>query len=94
MEDYKVVIDNLEDFIQNGMKEYIIKGLTDACLLVEGDAKKKAPSRDGQLRQSITHTVDEENLVGYVGSNLEYAPYVEIGTGIHSSLGTGRQDVP
>jgi len=92
MEDFKIVVDNLQEFINNGMQEYIQKGLTDACLLVEGSAKRNAPSRDGQLRQSITH--DIEDFTGYVGTNLEYAPYVEIGTGIHSSEGTGREDVP
>lgn len=94
MEDYKIVLDNLQEFINKGLSEYIVKGLTDACLIVEGEAKKKAPGRDGQLRQSITHEVDTDNLIGYVGSALEYAPYVEIGTGIYSSEGTGRQDVP
>ena len=92
MEDYKIVVNNLQEFINKGLQEKVAKGLTDACLIVEGEAKRKAPARDGQLRQSITHAV--EDFTGYVGSNLEYAPYVEIGTGIHSSEGTGRQDVP
>lgn len=35
--------------------------------------------RTGALRNSITHTVDGQTAV--VGSNLEYAPYVELGTG-------------
>lgn len=47
------------------------------------------PVRDGQLRQSITHEVCPQ--YGVVGTNVEYAPYVEIGTGLFSSLGTGRQ---
>lgn len=47
------------------------------------------PVRDGQLRQSITHEVFPQ--YGVVGTNVEYAPYVEIGTGLFSSLGTGRQ---
>lgn len=94
MEDYKIVVNNLEKFIQDGLPEALVEGLTKACLIVEGEAKKKAPSRDGQLRQSITHEVVKETSTGYVGSNLEYAPYVEIGTGIYSSEGTGREDVP
>ena len=42
---------------------------------------------------SITHEIEEtsENrTTGAVGTNLEYAPYVEFGTGIFSSLGNGR----
>ena len=32
----------------------------------------------GRLRNSISHTVDGEAV--YIGSNVEYAPYVELGT--------------
>lgn len=63
--------------------------LTECCILVEGTAKTLCPVRDGQLRQSITHEVNPQ--MGVVGTNVEYAPYVEIGTGIFSSAGTGRQ---
>ncbi len=35
--------------------------------------------RGGTLRNSITHTVQEDTLS--VGTNVEYAPYVELGTG-------------
>lgn len=34
--------------------------------------------RTGRLRNSITHAKDAD--AAYVGSNLEYAPYVEMGT--------------
>lgn len=64
--------------------------LNKACILVENDAKKKCPVDKGQLRNSITHEVEGTKAV--VGTNTEYAPYVEIGTGIFSSEGTGRQD--
>lgn len=63
--------------------------LEDSCSIIEAQAKINAPVNDGQLRQSITHTV--ENSVGTVGTNVEYAPYVEIGTGLFSSEGNGRQ---
>ncbi len=68
------------------------QALNKACLIVENEAKMRCPVDDGQLRQSITHEVD--NNEGYVGTNVEYAPYVEIGTGLFSSKGTGRKDVP
>ena len=64
--------------------------LNKACILVENDAKKKCPVDKGQSRNSITHEVGGTEAV--VGTNPEYAPYVEIGTGIFSSEGTGRQD--
>lgn len=63
--------------------------LTKACLLVEGDAKKRCPVDTGQLRASITYEV--EGNTGVVGTNVEYAPYVEYGTGKYASNGKGRQ---
>ena len=35
----------------------------------------------GNLRNSITHRVDEGEPASYIGSDTEYAAYVELGTG-------------
>lgn len=43
----------------------------------------------GRLRNSIAHTVVKEDI--YIGTNLEYAPYHELGTGIYASQPGGRQ---
>lgn len=67
------------------------KGLEKACLIVERSAKQKAPKGTGELRRSITHKIEDE--VGIVYTPLEYAPYVEYGTGIFAENG-GRTDVP
>ena len=66
-----------------------------ACALVERSAKQKAPKGTGELRRSITSRVDMEsdNPVGVVFTPLEYAPYVEYGTGLFAENG-GRTDVP
>lgn len=63
-----------------------------ACLIVENSAKEKAPVASGELRRSITHKVSGNE--GEVGTSLHYAPYVEYGTGLFSSKGNGRKDVP
>ena len=63
-----------------------------ACALVERSAKKKAPKDTGALRRSITSKVD--GLTGIVFTPLEYAPYVEYGTGLFAENGAGRKDVP
>ncbi len=57
-------------------------GMTKACLLVERDAKINAPVDTGRLRASITNRLDvEENqLVGIVGTNVSYASFQEFGT--------------
>ena len=49
-------------------------------LLAEGYAKRKCPVDTGRLRNSITHTVDGAALEVYIGTNVEYAPHVELGT--------------
>ncbi len=78
-------IDNIGDEQKMG------QALGKACALVERAAKQKAPKGTGELRRSITSKV--ENGVGIVYTPLEYAPYVEYGTGLFAEEG-GRQDVP
>lgn len=85
----KEVEANLKEFINSQLPQVIEKGLEKACLVVESDAKVRCPVDDGQLRQSITHKVDGNH--GEIGTNVEYAPYVEVGTGIFSTKGSGRQ---
>lgn len=80
---------NLKQFVEKQLPELLEKALEKACLIVENSAKQNCPVGDGQLRQSISHTVDKTK--GEVGTNVEYAPYVEIGTGIYSTEGNGRQ---
>lgn len=66
-----------------------------ACALVEREAKQKAPKDTGALRRSITSEVnrDGNELIGVVFTPLEYAPYVEYGTGLFAES-SGRRDVP
>ena len=69
----------------------LTSALEKACIGVEGAAKRRAPVKTSNLRNSITHEVKAQELTGYVGTAVPYAPYVEIGTGIYSSQGDGRQ---
>ena len=46
-------------------------------LTVERYAKEKCPVDTGRLRNSIAHTTDQD--YAYCGTNVEYAPYVEMG---------------
>lgn len=64
-----------------------------ACLVVEAEAKKNCPVDMGQLRASITSEVEvnKSGITGYIGSNLDYAPYVHNGTGIYALNGSGRK---
>lgn len=69
----------------------IQQSLGKACALVERAAKQKAPKDTGELRRSITSKI--EGNAGIVYTPLEYAPYVEYGTGLFAE-GEGRMDVP
>lgn len=64
-----------------------------ACLVVEREAKKDCPVDQGPLRASITSEteVSTDEITGWIGSNLEYAPYVHNGTGIYAKDGNGRK---
>lgn len=63
------------------------------CALVERSAKQKAPKDEGTLRNSIQSEVikDGVDIVGVVFTPLEYAPYVEFGTGLFAEEGNGRK---
>ena len=66
--------------VSTEIKSALLRGLETCGLVAEGYAKKLAPVDTGNLRNSITHTVDEEEPAAYIGTNVEYAPYQELGT--------------
>ena len=66
--------------VSDNIKAALLRGLETCGLVAEGYAKKLAPVDTGNLRNSITHTVDEEEPAAYIGTNVEYAPYQELGT--------------
>ena len=73
----------------------MIENMGKACTLVERAAKQKAPKDNGELRRSITSKVEQDgnDVKGIVFTPLEYAPYVEFGTGLFAEEG-GRTNVP
>lgn len=75
--------------------ENIEKAMGKACAVVEAAAKQNAPKDTGALRSSITSKVEVEGkeVIGIIFTPLEYAPYVEYGTGLFAESG-GRKDVP
>lgn len=78
----EIVIKDYTEKVLAGGDDAISRALERCGLHAEGLAQDLAPvGETGQLRNSITHKV-QDNAV-YVGTNLEYAPYVELGTGIY-----------
>lgn len=92
-------IEGLDDVLKRMEKlldvDSIKQTMGKACAVVEGAAKQNAPKDTGALRNSIQSKVemDGNSIVGVVFTPLEYAPYVEYGTGLFAE-GGGRMDVP
>ena len=64
-------------------REAALRALERIGLQAEGYAIDLVPADTGDLRNSITHQVDESNLEVYIGTNKKYGVYVEFGTGLY-----------
>lgn len=51
------------------------------CPVGTSESTGRRGYRGGTLRNSITHVADDEKVE--IGTNVEYGPYVELGTGPH-----------
>lgn len=71
--------DNTEE-VSQGIQRAIDRALEEIGLAAEGYAKRACPVDTGRLRNSIAHAVESGEDAVYVGTNVEYAPYVEMGT--------------
>lgn len=71
--------DNTEE-VSQGIVRAIDRALEEIGLAAEGYAKRACPVDTGNLRNSITHAVEGSEDAVYVGTDVEYAPYVELGT--------------
>lgn len=78
--DINVSITSNRDLIEQATTEQIARALEAIGLQAEGYAKMLCPVDTGNLRNSITHTVSMDEQATYVGTNVEYAAYVEMGT--------------
>lgn len=79
--------DNSPEVLE-ALKNAVERGLMAVGETAVGYAQDLCPVDTGELRGSITYEVDGEDC--YIGTNVEYAPYVEFGTGVHAE-GGGRQ---
>lgn len=83
------ITDNSKE-VSAAIKAALLRGLEKIGLVAEGYAKKLCPVDTGNLRNSITHVVDEQEPAAIIGTDNEYAAYVELGTGIYAEGGGGR----
>ncbi len=65
------------------VKQSAKKGLERGAKKIQKNAKYLAPVKEGHLRNSIKtkSQTTQEGVEAQVYTNLEYAPYVEFGTG-------------
>ena len=71
--------DNTDEVLK-GLSDAVERALTRIGLAAEGYAKKECPVDTGNLRNSITNEVRSSEKSVYIGTNVEYAAYVELGT--------------
>jgi len=79
--------DNSEEVLE-ALENAVQRGLMAIGETAVGYAQDLVPVDTGRLRGSITHAEDGDDC--YIGTNVEYAPYIEFGTGIYAESG-GRQ---
>ena len=62
-------------------KEAMVKAAISVGMLTTGYAQDICPVDTGRLRDSITHAYNDDGhqVTLLVGTNVEYAPYVELG---------------
>lgn len=77
--------------VKRAFGEACLRALERCGMQAEGYAKDLVPVDTGNLRNSISYRVDASNKEVVIGTNNEYAAYVELGTGKYAESG-GRQD--
>lgn len=75
----------LQNLLKNIGTAPIERTIKKVTVEVQGQAKGLAPFNTGTLRNSIKMNYDSNKKEGRVYTNLEYATYVEFGTGIRGN---------
>lgn len=73
--------------ILDALQAATLRGLERVGMQAQGYAQDLCPVDTGNLRNSISHKADEKEQAVYIGTNVEYAPYIELGTGIYNPEG-------
>ena len=81
--DEDIIFVNNSEMAKEAFEAACLRALEKCGLTAKGYAKLLCPVDTGNLRNSISHRVDLDELAAYIGTNSEYGPYVELGTGIH-----------
>ena len=76
----EIKFDDYSDLTLEQFNAAVQRGLEACGMVAETYAKQGCPVDTGRLRNSIAHAVNEEEKAAYIGTNVEYAPYQEMGT--------------
>ena len=76
---FTIEADNIDEVIQ-ASREAIERALEAVGQQAVSHIKQITPVDTGELRNSITHQTNKAEQAVYIGTNVEYAPYVEYGT--------------
>jgi HK97 gp10 family phage protein len=66
--------------VQRAIDDAVDATLEAIGLYVEGEAILRCPVDTGNLKGSLTHKVDKPDKEVHIGTNVDYAAYVEKGT--------------
>ncbi|KEH85039.1 hypothetical protein Z965_11145 [Clostridium novyi A str. BKT29909] len=76
---------------KEAIKRAELRWLQAAALVIQSQAKALAPVDTSNLKTSINHKIVVDKLEAYIGTNADYAVYVEFGTGEFAENGQGRK---
>lgn len=79
---HEKLVDN-SGLVEQELEKKVAQALEGIGLKAQGYAIVKCPVRSGRLHDSITHVVDDHSVT--IGSDVEYAAYVELGTSRQSA---------
>lgn len=79
--------------VKEALEQKGIKFLHEAKDSLVSQTQRNTPVRTGDLKRSFGNDsmVDENELIAYIGSSLEYSIWVELGTGEYAVNGNGRK---
>lgn len=84
LDNLEIIEDNTDAVIE-ALGRGIARALEAVGIQAESDAARICPVDTGRLRNSITHTIDGDEQMAVIGTNVEYALFVH--EGIHGRKG-------
>ena len=87
---------DLGRFVAARVTPGVVASVTAACTMIQQAAQGYCPVDTGALRESIAVSVEESGstVVGKVSTDVEYAAYVEYGTGMRGMESAGAGEGP